>query len=309
MKSLNHQYPITDCCEALGVSRSGYYEWMERKPCPRAAANTTLIAQIEEVFHHRKCCYGSPRITHELRKRGYECSENRVARLMHEKGLNATPTRRFRIMTTDSNHDLPIAPNRLATTTEIIRTDQVWVSDITYVSTDEGWLYVAGILDAYSRRVVGWAMGDSLATDLPLDALKMALQQRRPSDGLLHHSDRGCQYASDRYREHLAAASVTPSMSRPGNCYDNAMMESFWASLKRELVHRVRFRTRAEAYRMIFEYIEVFYNRERIHSSLGYQSPVSWCDQTFPSCVKISLCALNLSFLCVKISFWWVSGY
>ena len=179
-------------------------------------------------------------------------------------------------MTTDSNHDLPIAPNKLAEAPDTTRVDEVWVGDITYVSTDEGWLYVAGILDAHSRRVVGWAMGDSLSTDLPLRALHMALRHRQPSEDLLHHSDRGCQYASERYREQLRTSGITPSMSRAGNCYDNAMMESFWASLKRELVHRVRFRNRAEAYRMIFEYIEVFYNRERLHSSLGYQSPVDF---------------------------------
>ena len=276
MKSLNHHYPITDCCEALDVSRSGYYAWSRRQPSPRASANYALSVEIEDLFTRRRHCYGSPRITRELRSGGRVVGENRVARLMRENGLNATPKRRFRVMTTDSNHDLPIAPNRLAGVTETTRTDQVWVSDITYVATDEGWLYVAGILDVHSRRMVGWSMSDSLATDLPFNALTMALSHRRPSHGLLHHSDRGCQYASERYREQLAKASITPSMSRAGNCYDNAMMESFWATLIRELVNRYHFRTRAEAYRMIFEYIEVFYNRERLHSSLNYKSPVDF---------------------------------
>lgn len=276
MKTIEQEYPLTDCCRALGVSRSGYYAWCRRKPGPRAEANHRLSAEITGLFEQRQQRYGSPRITRELRRRGHECGENRVARLMRKKRLNATPKRRFRIMTTNSDHDLPIAPNRLAKVTEINRPNQVWVGDITYVSTDEGWLYLAGIMDAYSRRVVGWAMSENLETELPLTALKMALKHRGPSSGLLHHSDRGCQYASDRYREQLMASALVPSMSRSGNCYDNAMMESFWATLKRELVYRRRFATRAEAYRAIFEYIEVFYNRERLHSSLGYQSPVDF---------------------------------
>jgi len=276
MKTIEHQYPVSDGCEALGVSRSGYYAWRERVPAPRTVANDSLVVEIETLFEARQRRYGSPRITRDLRKRGKTCGENRVARLMRQKGLDATPKRRFRVMTTQSNHDLPIAPNRLAEAPTSTGPDQIWVSDITYVSTEEGWLYVAGILDAYSRRIVGWAMSDNLGTELPLNALKMALHQRRPGPGLLHHSDRGCQYASDRYRDQLAGATLIPSMSRSGNCYDNAMMESFWASLKRELVHRPCFATRAEAYRAIFEYIEVFYNRERLHSSLGYQAPVDF---------------------------------
>jgi len=276
MKSLEHQYSVSECCEALGVSRSGYYAWRARPPGLRAEANRELAIEIAEVFDHRQRRYGSPRITRELRKRGRACGENRVARLMRDKHLNAKPRRRFRVMTTQSDHDLPIAPNRLAEIKAITTTNQVWVSDITYVATAEGWLYVAGILDAYSRRIVGWAMGDHLGTDLPLAALEMATMQRGTAQGLLHHSDRGCQYASDRYRQQLLAAEITPSMSRSGNCYDNAMMESFWATLKRELVDRRNFTTRVEACRAIFEYIEVFYNRERLHSSLGYKSPVDF---------------------------------
>jgi putative transposase len=259
MKTIEPEYPLTDCCRAWGVSRSGYYAWCDRKPGPRAEANLTLSEEIAGLFEQRQERYGSPRITRELWRRGRVCGENRVARLMREKRLNATPKRRFRVLTTNSDHDLPIAPNRLAKMVEITPPNQVWVGDITYVSTDEGWLYMAGILDAYSRRVVGWAMGESLETDLPLTALQMALKHRRPSSGVLHHSDRGCQYAGDRYREVLMAAALVPRMSRAGNCYDNAMMESFWATLKRERVDRRRLATRAEAYRAIFEYIEVFY--------------------------------------------------
>ncbi len=276
MKSLENQYPVTDACEALGVSRSGYYAWRGRGPAPRAHANRELVAEIERLFELRQRRYGSPRITRDLRRLGRTCGKNRVARLMRQKHLDATPRRRFRVITTQSDHHLPIAPNRLAEAPKSTGPDQIWVSDITYVSTAEGWLYVAGIVDLYSRRVVGWAMSDNLGTELPLKALQMALNQRRPAPGLLHHSDRGCQYASDRYRDHLLAAALIPSMSRAGNCYDNALMESFWATLKRELVHRHRFATRADAYRAIFEYIEVFYNRERLHSSLGYQSPVDF---------------------------------
>ena len=195
---------------------------------------------------------------------------------MREAGLNVRTRRRFRVSLTDSDHDLPIAPNRLRERAQPALPDQVWVADITYVDTAEGWLYVAGVLDRCSRRCVGWAMGDTLATTLPLAALEMALTHRRSPAGLVHHSDRGVQYASEAYRQRLARAGVVPSMSRRGNCYDNAAMESFWSSLKRELVHRCQFRTRAEARATIFEWLEVFYNRERFHSALGYQSPVDF---------------------------------
>jgi len=196
---------------------------------------------------------------------------------MRATGLRSQARRRFRPLSlTDSNHDLPIAPNRLRGTAAPSRRDTVWVADITYVKTNVGFLYVAGVLDRCTRRCIGWAMSDSLATTLPLAALDMALQQRRPPAGLVHHSDRGVQYASEAYRQKLAAAGVIPSMSRPGNCYDNAAMESFWSSLKRELVHRCQFTTHAEARAAIFEWIEVFYNRERLHSALGFHSPVDF---------------------------------
>lgn len=276
MKTLEGQYPITDGCEALGVSRSGYYAWRGRKTPRRTQANSELLRDICALFEAKKRRYGSPRITRDLRRDGHICGKNRVARLMQQEGLDATPKRRFRVTTTQRDPHLPVAPNRLGQAVPSTEPNQIWVSDITYVETGEGWLYLAAILDAYSRRIVGWAMCDNLQTELVLQALQMALQQRRPKQGLLHHSDRGCQYASERYREQLRAAALIPSMSRAGNCYDNAMMESFWATLKRELVYRCRFSTRVEAYRDIFEYIEVFYNRERIHSSLGYQTPVDF---------------------------------
>lgn len=276
MKTVEAEYGVSDCCRALGVSRSGYYAWCRRKPSARAEGNSVLSSEVKRVFELKQRRYGSPRITRELRRDGWTCSENRVSGLMKRNHLNATPKRRFSVSTTNSNHDLPIAPNRLADVTEIARSNQVWVGDITYISTDEGWLYLAGIMDGYSRRVVGWAMSESLATDLPLAALQMALKQRCPSVGVLHHSDRGCQYASERYRDELLASGCIPSMSRAGNCYDNAMMESFWATLKREIGNHCHFTTRDDAYRAIFQYIESFYNRERLHSSIGYFSPVDF---------------------------------
>ena len=201
----------------------------------------------------------------------------RVARLMKENGLSHRQRHRFRPLSlTDSDHDLPVAPNHLLHRHPTQKPDAVWVADITYVPTLEGWLYVAGVLDRCTRRCVGWAMGDSLETSLPLAALDMALTQRKPPSGLLHHSDRGVQYASAAYRQRLAAAGVIPSMSRRGNCYDNAMMESFWSTLKRELVHRCLFATRAQAHAAIFEWIEIFYNRMRLHSALDYKSPVDF---------------------------------
>ena len=276
MKTIESEYPLTDSCRALGVSRSGYYAWQRRVPSGRDQANGELTLEIQSLFVQYLKCYGSPRMTRELHRRGRVCGKNRVARLMRQNGLRVVQRRCFRPQTTDSQHDYPIAPNRLAQQKAANRTDEVWVSDITYVPTGEGFLYLAGLVDAYSRRVVGWAMRDRLDTQLPLDALRMALDHRQPPHGLLHHSDRGCQYASEAYRAVLTRRGLQPSMSRKGNCYDNAMMESFWATLKKELVHRCRFQTRAEAYRAIFEYIEVFYNRVRLHSSLGYQSPVDF---------------------------------
>jgi len=276
MKSLERQYPVRDGCRALGVSPSGFYAWRGRACSQRDQANAELTAEIQSLFVQYMTCYGSPRITRELHRRGRGCGKNRVARLMRQKGLRVVPRRCFRPQTTDSQHDHPIAPNRWAQHETVKEPNEVWVSDITYVPTGEGWLYVAGLVDAYSRRVVGWAMSDRLDTQLPLDALRMALEQRQPPQGLMHHSDRGCQYASEAYRTVLTQRGLQASMSRKGNCYDNAMMESFWATLKKELVHRRRFLTRAEAYRAIFEYIEVFYNRQRLHSSLGYQSPVDF---------------------------------
>ena len=270
------EHSILDLCAALDVSRSGYHAWAAREPGPRAQADATLWPLIEQAYEESRQTYGSPRIRQWLGRHGQKCSRHRVARLMRGHRMASRTKRRFRVSLTDSHHDLPIAPNRLRGTPVPTRRDAVWVADITYVDTAEGWLYVAGVLDRHTRRCVGWAMEDTLATSLPLAALDMALKHRQPKAGLVHHSDRGVQYASGAYRERLAAAGVVPSMSRKGNCYDNAAMESFWSSLKRELVHRCQFATRAEARVAIFEWIEIFYNRERFHSVLGYNSPVDF---------------------------------
>jgi putative transposase len=241
----------------------------------RAQANDRLLPLIAQAHRKSRQTYGSPRILNWLHQRGQHCGRKRIARLMRVAGLSSRPRRRFRpVSLTDSHHDLPVAPNRLRELAAPKQRDAIWVADITYVETAEGWLYVAGVLDRCTRRCVGWAFDDTLATTLPLAALDMALKQCRPTAGLVHHSDVG--YASLAYRQRLAQAGVIPSMSRPGNGYDNAAMESFWSILKRELVHRCQFATRVEAKAAIFEWIEVFYNRARFHSALGFKSPVDF---------------------------------
>jgi transposase InsO family protein len=279
VKTLAVEYSVGDLCEALEVSRGGYYAWAARRRSVRAEDNLRLRAEIHRLFEESRQSYGSPRITAALRQAGRPCNHKRVERLMREDGLQGRQRRRYRVITTDSEHDEPIAPNRLANAPACTAPDQIWVTDITYVPTDEGWLYLAGVLDLYSRKIVGWAMEDTLATTLPLAALEMACQQRRPTKGLLHHSDQGVQYASQDYRDRLGAWGLEASMSRKANCYDNATMESFWSTLKHELVYRCQFRTRAQARRCLFEWIEAFYNRTRLHSSLGYKSPVDFENQ------------------------------
>jgi putative transposase len=271
------EYSIAELCGTLNVTRSGYHAWASREPGVRAQANAALLPLITQAHRESRQTYGSPRIRIWLQAHGQSCGRQRISQLMRVAGLSGRLRRRFRpVSLTDSNHDLPVAPNRLRDLTIPPRCNAVWVADITYVETAEGWLYVAGVLDRCTRRCVGWAMADTLATTLPLAALDMALKQRRPTAGLVHHSDRGVQYASLAYRQRLAQAGVLPSMSRRGNCYDNAAMESFWSSLKRELVHRRQFATRAAATAASFEWIEVFYNRERFHSALGFKSPVDF---------------------------------
>lgn len=266
------QFPVAFMCRHLGVSRAGFYAWRERPPSARELDDERLLAEIRTIHTESKGRYGSPRVRRELAAKGIDASKHRVARLMQENGLRGRRGRRFR-HTTDSNHALPVAPNTLAQDFTADAPNRVWVTDITYISTREGWLYLAAILDLYSRRVVGWSMSERITRQLALDALAMALRTRVPGRGLLHHSDRGSQYASGDYQTALAAAGITCSMSRKGNCYDNAVAESFFATLKTELVHDEDWATRAEARSAIFEYLEVFYNRRRLHSSIGYVSP------------------------------------
>ena len=277
IEAMEDSYPVSDLCEAFDVSRAGFYAWRQRGPSERDRVDADLGKEIGTLFARSRRTYGSPRLHRALRRAGHACGRHRVARIMRGRGIAGRVRGRRRPGTTDSDHEDPIAPNWLGQReTPVKRPNEVWASDITYVPTDEGWLYLAGVLDLGSRRLVGWAMGESLETSLPMDALRMALGQRQPKGGLLHHSDRGCQYASEAYREHLAAWKVTPSMSRKANCYDNAAMESFWSTLKEELIHRCSFASRAEAASAIFDYIETFYNRERLHSALGYLSPVEF---------------------------------
>jgi putative transposase len=273
---MSDDYPVKSLCEVLKVSRSGYYQWRTVPNSVRARQEALMQERIAQIHRASRGTYGSPRVAAVLRKEGHSIGRYRVARLMRETGLQGRQRRRYRVRTTDSNHDQPVAPNRLKVADRPTRIDEVWVSDITYVPTQEGWLYLAGVLDLYSRRLIGWAMGSGLETALPLAALLMALRHRRPPAGVVHHSDRGCQYASSVYRSALAANGCVASMSRRGNCYDNAAMEAFWSTLKHELVYRRDFRTRAEATTAIFDYIESFYNRVRLHSALGYQSPLDY---------------------------------
>ena len=275
---MKNDYPILTLCAQLAVSPSGYYAWQKRRvtPGPRARANQTLVQQIQTIHTQSRQTYGSPRIVAVLRQQGHRHGRNRVARLMRGAGLQGRQRRRYCVHTTDSHHHEPIAPNRLAQAPKPTAPNQIWVADITYIATREGWLYLAAVLDLYSRQIVGWAMSPRIDTALVLSALSMAVEHRQPPAQLLFHSDRGVQYASGDFRQALQAAHLVASMSRKGNCYDNAAMESFWSTLKWELVYRRDFATRTQSRTEIFDYIEVFYNRQRLHSALGDCSPVDF---------------------------------
>ena len=270
------EFEITVMCRVLAVSRSGYYAWRKRPTSPRKMADRALSQQIKQIHHQSRQTYGSPRIQAELAENGVNCGHKRIARLMRDEELFAKQSRKFKMSTTDSSHPYPTAPNLLDQDFTANRPNEKWLGDITYIPTAEGWLYLAVILDLYSRRIVGWAMSDSLERHLVIAALQMAVKMRQPPPGLLHHSDRGSQYASDDYQALLTHYQMRCSMSRTGNCYDNAPMESFFGTLKTELVHHCHYQTKAEAKSDIFEYIEVFYNRFRRHSALAYQSPVNF---------------------------------
>jgi putative transposase len=268
-------FPVAFMCRQLAVSRSGFYAWCERPEAARTRVDAKLVIEIRSVHDGSRGTYGSPRVHAELRARGRLVGRGRVERLMRVNGIEARRKRRF-CRTTDSRHPFPIAENLLARQFEVAGTNEAWVTDITYIPTGEGWLYLAAILDLYSRRVVGWAMSDRITRQLALDALAMAVRVRRPGAGLLHHSDRGSQYASDDYRSALKGRGIVCSMSRKGDCWDNAVAESFFGTLKTELVDRIVYPTRAIAEASVDEYIDVFYNHQRRHSHNDYKSPVEY---------------------------------
>lgn len=262
-------------CQVFKVSRSGFYAWLERPKSCREIRNRELLKKILEIFKKSRETYGSPRITRQLKKQGVTCNKNRVARIMRNNHIVAKTKTKFKA-TTNSKHNYPVAENLLNQNFSADRPGQVWVADITYIATDEGWLYLAAIEDLFGRTIVGWAMDSTMTKELVLRALRQARNRYQPPAGLIHHSDRGSQYASYDYQRALKSYHMVASMSRKGNCYDNACMESFFGTLKRELIGNYRFKTRAEARLAIFEYIEIFYNRIRLHSALGYMSPLEY---------------------------------
>jgi transposase InsO family protein len=271
-------FPVRTLCRVVGVASSGFYAWLRREPDRRGGEDAGLARRIGAIFEASRRTYGSPRVHAELREDGVRIGRGRVARLMREAGLVVVRRRRVP-RTTDSRHDHPVAPNLLGRRFAADRPDAVWLADLTYLPTGEGWLYLAAIKDMATREIVGWSMADHLRAELVSDALLMAIRHRRPPPGLIHHSDRGVQYASKPYRATLARHGITQSMSRKGDCLDNAPMESFFGSLKNELVHRTSFPTREAARRAIFEYVEAFYNRRRRHSALGFLTPARAYEQ------------------------------
>ena len=262
-------------CQALDVSENGYYNWRRRGKSQRKRDDEQLTERIEDAYYQNRGHYGSPRIHVELQDQGIHCGRKRVARLMQEHGLSARKKKR-KPRTTDSNHDFPVASNLLEQDFTADAPDKKWMSDFTYLETREGWLYLAGVIDAYSRKIVGWSMSEHHDAELVHAALQMALLQRQPGAELIHHSDRGSEYASSRYQSLLREHHIQVSMSKKGDCYDNAIIESFWATLKGECSRESIFSSRNEAKATVFEYIEVYYNRKRRHSSLGYLSPAHY---------------------------------
>jgi putative transposase len=270
-------WPIAVQCEVLQVARSGYYAWRKRPPSPRAQRQANLTDRIQAIHAQKhQDVYGAPRIHKELVAQGHACNRKTVAKCMKAAGIQAKTVKKFRVLTTDSNHSHPVAENLVDRNFTPAERNQTWTADITYIPTDEGWLYLAAVEDLFSRKIVGWSMSDRMDSRLVVDALEMAIHRELPGEGLMAHSDRGVQYASEHYQNLLRRHDLTCSMSRKANCWDNAPMESFFATLKKELVHRHRYQTRDEARRSLFEYIEIFYNRVRRHSALGYLSPAQF---------------------------------
>ena len=267
-------YSLAIMCRALRVSVSGFYAWKRREPSGRARENEVLLTEIRQVHRQYRRSYGSPRMSDELVARGFSCSRGRAERLMRTSGIAAKPRKRF-VVTTDSDHESPIAPNIINRNFAPAGPNQIWASDITFVRTLCGWLYLAVVIDLFSRKVVGWATGSSIDGGLVVRALRMAVETRRPKRGLIHHSDRGSQYASEEFQEALSTWGMTCSMSRRANCWDNAVVESFFGSMKVEWLEDV-YQNRSDATQDVFEYIEVFYNRKRRHSTLGGTSPLDY---------------------------------
>lgn len=293
IRTLATDYTVRELCEAFEVSRSGYYAWRRGGRGKRARANVELSERIARIHAQNRGHYGSPRITHTLADQGIRCGHNRVARLMRERGIRGVQRGRFRPRTTDSRHDGPIAPHRLRDGANLTKPNQVWVSDITYIPTKEGWTYLSAFMDLRTRAIKGWALKRSLRTELILQAFEQAVSRHEPAAGLIVHSDRGIQYASETFRRRLAQLNILPSMGRTGHCYDNAAIESFWATLKTELHTCFPFKSKEHAQRALFNYIETYYNRRRLHSAIGYQTPLNYeaqlnTQKTVPDVSEIS---------------------
>lgn len=267
------EFRVEKMCKVLNVSRSGYYKTRHAMKSMRAKRQEEITARIDDIFQDHDSTYGAPRITECLRDEKYVISEKTVARIMRKQGLHAEAKRKYRVTTTDSKHDLPIAPNLLNRKFQTTAPNKVWMTDITYIRTTECKMYLASVMDLYTRKIVGWSLQNHMREELVLEALDKAVAAYKPAPGLIHHSDRGSQYASHDYQARLKTYGMVGSMSRKGNCYDNACIESYHATLKRELVYRVRFKTKVMAHEKIYSYLEFFYNRKRKHSSLGYLSP------------------------------------
>ena len=274
IKANSKKWPVRKQCSALDVSASGFYDWQNRTPSQHAVANQNLLNDIRRIFWDSSKRYGSRRVCAELKRQGKNIGHVRIEKIMKANDLRALSHKRVRVSTTDSHHSFPIADNVLDRNFEALAPNEKWCSDITYIPTDEGFLYLAIVLDLFTKKVVGWAMRDHMRTELPLSALMMAVQKQKPRAGFIHHSDRGSQYASNAYRQALAVAGATSSMSRKGNCWDNAPAESFFHTLKTELVHHQHYQTKEDAKRDLFQYIEGYYNSRRIHSSIGYKTPL-----------------------------------
>lgn len=279
IEELSKDHNVRDLCELLEVTRSGYYAWSRGQESAREMANRVMAQEIQRVFKAKRSRYGSPRITEELRRQGQPCNHKRVERLMRQEGLKARSSKGRKVCTTNSDHDQPVAPNLLLGRPAPVQADEVWVADITYVPTAEGWLFVAAVMDLYSRQILGWSVWESLVARGALQALARAMVKRGYPPGVIHHSDRGIQYACAEYRRELQRNGLVASMSRKGNCYDNAAMEAFWSTLKREALEESAGWSKDRVRRELFEFIESDYNRSRLHSSLGYQSPVDFENQ------------------------------